>query len=986
MNDRQPFRIAAFLLPYLVVSLAAQAQTDPRTEREIALTRLAHAASAKWSVVPFDFDNGGCPVHPVTPPVTINGTLTSSSCIDPINMLHQDVYSIPGVRGQTVNIDYSSNALNLFFILEGVDGGDFNLCFGKALSFIINNQGTCRITANCTLGSSPIYYIHAQSLYKPTDTQPSTGPYTLSINSSGGAPAPPTISSFAATPSTIRAGQSTTLSWVTANATSVLIDQSVGTQSTSGSISVSPTTTTTYTLTAMAGAQTATATVTVTVITGPIVVVSSFPTAMLQQQGVGGATANFTLTNAGGTATTVNLSRSGNFFSQTPTSFTLNPGASQLVTVTASAQAAGAFEGASIPSGNGVAAGLQIPIKLLSAAPPVGVVTAKPTTNRVDVAGLAGSSPTGTVSFTNSGNATLTGILVSDVPWLIPQSGIVSIPPGATVSFTFTIDRSKRPDADALLGSAAGNLSLAFFSGPAGKIGPLDVTPAPSVSLVSVVDTVQLAVTSAAPPPLAAGEIALFVPGAGHVTGSVGTFISDVSVLNPPGNPPINDVRFFYTATAVGAAQKSASLPPVGGVSVALADVVKNVFGNDAQVGSLQIRSASADKLQVSTNIFNSSNPAGTYGTAIPTFRSDRAVGAADRLVLTGIRQDAGAHTNFFIQETAGVGVTVQTEFVAADGSSLGSRTDQVGAFALSQINNAAPAGTVAAILTNTSSGAGKFLAYATPVDNLSGDNWSVVDWSRHFGYSGSEAMVIPVAGVLQGANNTFFRTDLAITNTGSAQASGTLRFYPRGGNPADRQITLGARQSNVVSDVIGTFFNAPNGSVGYLLFTPVTGTFVITSRTYTTVAGQAATFGTGVPTLAASGALKAGSLRPIGSLEDSSRATVVAARPATFRTNFGLLETSGNSVTVRVTLRFNYPAGTKVQAIGSASKDYTLAPNQFLQVNGIASDILGTSRDTLGDLRGLEADFQVLGGDGAIAVFTSSTDNGTGDSILRTE
>lgn len=35
---------------------------------------------------------------------------------------------------------------------------------------------------------------------------------------------------------------------------------------------------------------------------------------------------------------------------------------------------------------------------------------------------------------------------------------------------------------------------------------------------------------------------------------------------------------------------------------------------------------------------------------------------------------------------------------------------------------------------------------------------------------------------------------------------------------------------------------------------------------------------------------------------------------------------------------------------------------------------------------RGLEAYFQVISGDGAVAVYTSSTDNGTGDSILRTD
>jgi hypothetical protein len=797
----------------------------------------------------------------------------------------------------------------------------------------------------------------------------------------------PPVISFAATPLTIRAGQSATLSWVVQGATSVLIDQGVGAQPSSGSVTISPTSTTTYTLTAMSGALSATATATVNVLTAPIVVVSSFPTAMLQGEGVGGASTTYTLSNAGGAGTTLTLSQSGTFFSQSPASFTLNPGATQIITITASAQPSGAFEGASTPSGNGVAAGLQIPVKLLSTAPPAGAVSAKPTTNRVDVAAAAGASPSGTVSFTNTGAFTLTGILVSDVPWLTPQSGIVTIPAGATAAFTFSIDRSKRPDSDALAGSAAGNISLVYLGGSSGKVGALDTTPPPSVSLVSVVDTVKLSVSSTAPPPLSTGEIALFVPGVGHVTGSVGTFISDVSLLNPPGTKSINDVRFFYTPR-IGATgdQKSTSLPPVGGVSVALADVVKNVFGNDSQVGSLQIRSADADKLLVNTNIFVSSNPLGTFGTTIPTFRSDRAVAAGDQLVLSGLRQDSGVHTNLFIQETAGVGVTVQTEFLGADGTTLATRSDTVGPFALLQINNVAPSGAVAAILTNSSSSNGRFLAYATPIDNLSSDNWSVVDWSRQFGYSGSDPTIIPVAGLVHGANNTFFRTDVSITATGTGQASATLRYISRTGDKIDRQVTLGSRQTQTISDVISTLFGVTTDTVGFIQITPVTGTFAITSRTYSTNATVPGTFGTGVPTLSTGQTLKAGSLRAIGSLEDASVATIVAQRGATFRTNFALLETTGNSVRVRVTLRFSYPAGTKVQAIGSASKDYTLSANQYLQVNGMANDILGSARATLGDLRGLEADFQVLDGNGAVAIFTSSVDNGTADQILRTE
>jgi hypothetical protein len=219
--------------------------------------------------------------------------------------------------------------------------------------------------------------------------------------------------------------------------------------------------------------------------------------------------------------------------------------------------------------------------------------------------------------------------------------------------------------------------------------------------------------------------------------------------------------------------------------------------------------------------------------------------------------------------------------------------------------------------------------------------------------------------------------------NTGSTFASGTLR-YVSGSTVLDRQIPLGARQTNTIADLTGTLFGITTPTVGYLVFTPVNGTFAITSRTYATLPNEPGTFGSATPTLALAAALKNGSLRAIGSLEDALPGSV--KRPATFRTNFGLSEVSGNSVTVRVTLRFTYPAGAKVQGIGTAFKDYNLTPNQYLQVNGMVGDILGANRNTVGDLRGFEADFQVISGTGAVTVFTSSVDNGTADSILRTE
>ena len=88
----------------------------------------------------------------------------------------------------------------------------------------------------------------------------------------------PTIAAFTATPATITAGQLTNLTWSVQNATSLSIDNGVGTVSnSSGTLAVTPATTTTYTLTATNNVGTVTRTVSVTVIPqGQKPVISSF--------------------------------------------------------------------------------------------------------------------------------------------------------------------------------------------------------------------------------------------------------------------------------------------------------------------------------------------------------------------------------------------------------------------------------------------------------------------------------------------------------------------------------------------------------------------------------------------------------------------------------------------------------------------------------------------------------------------------------------
>jgi parallel beta-helix repeat protein len=87
------------------------------------------------------------------------------------------------------------------------------------------------------------------------------------LTSCGGVtPTNPVINFFSASPTTITAGDSSTLSWIVTDATSATIDLGVGSvASTTGTTSVSPAVTTTYTLTATNSAGSTNETVTITV-------------------------------------------------------------------------------------------------------------------------------------------------------------------------------------------------------------------------------------------------------------------------------------------------------------------------------------------------------------------------------------------------------------------------------------------------------------------------------------------------------------------------------------------------------------------------------------------------------------------------------------------------------------------------------------------------------------------------------------------------
>jgi hypothetical protein len=131
---------------------------------------------------------------------------------------------------------------------------------GSVTSVNIDN-GVGSKPANGSTSVSPVSTTtYTLSAFTTANSSPPTAQVTVTV----GAAAP--SATFSALPTSITAGQSSTLTWTSTNATSVSIDNGLGPQALSGSTSVSPASTTTYTLTATGpgGTTTKTATVTVT--------------------------------------------------------------------------------------------------------------------------------------------------------------------------------------------------------------------------------------------------------------------------------------------------------------------------------------------------------------------------------------------------------------------------------------------------------------------------------------------------------------------------------------------------------------------------------------------------------------------------------------------------------------------------------------------------------------------------------------------------
>ncbi len=192
------------------------------------------------------------------------------------------------------------------------------------------------------------------------------------------------------------------------------------------------------------------------------------------------------------------------------------------------------------------------------------------------------------------------------------------------------------------------------------------------------------------------------------------------------------------------------------------------------------------------------------------------------------------------------------------------------------------------------------------------------------------QAIYIPGAAHVTGANGTNWRSDVEVQAAGGSSASYTVELFKRdqsNNSPASKSFQLTAGHSIRYSDILGSMFGF--SGAGALRIMVNAGSVVVTSRTYNqTSSGTYGQFIAGALSGATIGSSQHGRLIQLSQSTSSTSG---------YRANLGLVNTTGMSFSVRADL---------YRADGSflGSKSYPLDPYEMRQIDKIFTKVTSAS------------------------------------------
>ncbi len=454
----------------------------------------------------------------------------------------------------------------------------------------------------------------------------------------------------------------------------------------------------------------------------------------------------------------------------------------------------------------------------------------------------------------------------------------------------------------------------------------------------------------------------LYVPGMANGVGLKGTrWHADLWIYNA-GPEPAEMTVVALEQGKDNSTPRAAELTVPPGAQRRIDDVLGSLFG---LVGTAALR---LDIVRGDVSAAGKSytpSGGGTYGETVPALPPGSAVGFGSSAALRGLAysedRSAGSRTNLGFVNPTSLPITVQVALFGDDSVQAGTLTYDLAPFGFRQANDVyraagSPDVTNGSATVRTVTSGGSVIAYASVVDNISGEPTLVTPSE-----STDEPLVVATAAHNNGLQGSRWRTDLQLFNPGTDPAGLEVELLPAGSSPAPPAATLDlpGLDGAFLPDVVSQVFNFVGSAA--LRITPRTGAAAAFSTTYNVASPGRP--GQGVPAARQSEAALFGEEVRLVGLSGS-------ADPASgSRSNIGFVNVSDLPVDVKIAL-YRSPS----TPVGTLTA--TLAPLEWRQLTDVFR-LIGADVDD---------GFAIVTTStpaGRFLTYASVVDNASGDPVL---
>jgi hypothetical protein len=561
----------------------------------------------------------------------------------------------------------------------------------------------------------------------------------------------------------------------------------------------------------------------------------------------------------------------------------------------------------------------------------------------------------------------------TDRPWMTVSPPAGTIGP-AGITLTVFVDPIGLD-----VGTNTGTVVVTFTDLASGK-GGLETTPITSSRPVSTTLVTPVTNTGKNEPQ----PDSLIVPAVAHATGVNSDWQTDLRLLNLGTEKQKYALNLTLSGQDGTQTGKTSELELNPGQNAALNDVVKQWYGvgslpGESGTGVLEIRPLNKGQLGAqavpvtqslvslaSSRTYNKT-PQGTLGEYVPALPFGSFIGGTPAegepksvLSLQQLAQNSAYRSNLGLVEASGNPVNVEIRFYDDEGVSILTLPVSLQAGEHRQLNQVLAMNGLTDVPSARAeievvSGEGKISAYASVVDNVTGDPLQVqaVDLSK----VGASKYVLPGIAHLD-TGQARWRTDVQVLNAGDAAATATIAFFPGGASVPSQtvNVTIEPGKIQTLDNIIPNLFGQSNVGGAIQVTTATDSQLVITGRTYDQ--REEGSYGQFMSAVTEDEAIGLG---------DRGVQILQMEQSSNIRSNLGIVEVTGKAVRVELSA---FPAESRV----TPRVEVTLQPNEFRQFNQVLKSLnAGTTYNARVSLR-------VVGGDGKIVAYGSAVDNLTQD------